>query len=431
MQRFANRKMKNIGELVLKTTQENSSVRVQGQPFDEQGGSMARRRYQRGRIFLRGKKVKVWVGRWREDVITESGAVKRIEKSAILGTKAELPTKCLAQRRLELLICRINAPSYRPGRVATLAEFAERWQLEVLSQRKASTIKTSRNHLRSQILPQLGAMRLDELGRENQQVFVTRLSKLMARKTVVNIMGTLSSMLNTAKQWGYVCEGVELSSLVLPEASVSFAPKFFSVEDARRIIDTAPQPYSTMFAVLAMTGIRAGELLGLSVDDLDFERRLIFIRRSVWYGKIQTLKSKASRAVLPMPEPLEAMLKSYLETWSPNPARLLFSNRIGRPMSTNKIVQRKLWPLLDTLKIARCGLHAFRHTHSSLLVEGGAPMSVAQAQLRHADPRITLGVYSHVVGDSQRNAVEKLAAQLHPNLRLNAPKSESNSEWIQ
>ena len=96
-------------------------------------------------------------------------------------------------------------------------------------------------------------------------------------------------------------------------------------------------------------------------------------------------------------------------------------------MSANKVVQRKLWPILNALKIPRCGLHAFRHMHSSLLVEGGAPVSVAQAQLRHADPRITLGAYSHVVGDSQRNAVEKLAAILRPN----APKSEPGGKWIQ
>jgi integrase len=169
------------------------------------------------------------------------------------------------------------------------------------------------------------------------------------------------------------------------------------------------------------------QVLGLQVDDLDFERRLIFIRRSAWYGRIQTFKSKASQGALPMPAPLDEMLVSFLKTRKPNALRLLFANQIGRPMSANKVVQRKLWPILDALKIPRCGLHAFRHTHSSLLVEGGAPVSVAQAQLRHADPRITLGIYSHVVGNSQREAVEKLAAILRPN----APKLKPDGKWIQ
>jgi integrase len=68
-----------------------------------------------------------------------------------------------------------------------------------------------------------------------------------------------------------------------------------------------------------------------------------------------------------------------------------------------------LWPVLDELGIKHCGLHAFRHTHTSLLLAVGASPTVAQAQLRHSDARITLGIYGHVIGDSQRNAVERVA----------------------
>jgi integrase len=350
-----------------------------------------------------------------------------VEKSAILGTKAELPTRRLASRRLELLLARVNAPSYRPVRVATLAEFAERWKADVLELRKPSTRKAAESHLRAHIIPQLGQMNLDQIGRENQQVFASRLAKTASRKTVLNVLGTLSAMLNKAKDWGYICDGVEFDKLALPEANVERRVRFFTADQVRRIIETAKEPFATMFAILAMTGMRAGEVLGLQVDDLDFDHRLIFIRRSAWYGKIQTLKSRASKGALPMPEPLAVMLKNYLENWPPNAERLLFANRVGRPMSANKVVQRKLWPVLDALKITRCGLHAFRHTHSSLLVESGAPVSVAQAQLRHADPRLTLEVYSHVIGDSQRNAVEKLAAILRPN----APKKGTGDEWVQ
>lgn len=402
------------------------TLRGQGQPFSEQGGTLARRRYQKGRLFLRGKNP-VWVGRWREDVINPDGSITRVEKSSILGTKAELPTRRLAARRMEVLVGRINDPRYRPVRVATLGEFAERWRTEVLSLRKSSTQKAAESHLRTHIIPQLAQMNLDQIGRENQQVFVTRLSRTVSRKTLLNVLGTLSSMLNKAREWGYICQGVEFDKLALPEAEVATPARFFTADQVRRIIEAAKEPYATMFAVFAMTGMRAGEVLGLQVDDLDFEHRLLFVRRSAWYGKIQTLKSRCSKGALPLPDPLVRMLKSHLEKWVPNQTKLLFANRIGRPMSANKVVQRKLWPILDSLDIPRCGLHAFRHTHSSLLVESGAPVSVAQAQLRHADPRLTLEVYSHVIGDSQRNAVEKIAAILRPN----APKNENGNEWLQ
>jgi integrase len=87
----------------------------------------------------------------------------------------------------------------------------------------------------------------------------------------------------------------------------------------------------------------------------------------------------------------------------------------------------KLWPILEDLKIAHCGLHAFRHFHSTMLLELGAAPQVAQAQMRHSDPRITLDVYSHVIGESQRLAVEKVAEILAPI----GPKQNDSGEWIQ
>lgn len=77
--------------------------------------SMARNLHQRGHVYLDGRN---WKGRYREDVITAAG-VRRIRPEIILGSKRELPTKHLAERRMEVALARINGLDYRPGRVAT------------------------------------------------------------------------------------------------------------------------------------------------------------------------------------------------------------------------------------------------------------------------------------------------------------------------
>jgi integrase len=76
-----------------------------------------------------------------------------------------------------------------------------------------------------------------------------------------------------------------------------------------------------------MTGLRPGEVLGLSIDDLDFEQRLIFVRRSTWYSHL--ISPKSSRSVATVPGPLAEMLTNFLAAWRPNEKRLLFSNRRG------------------------------------------------------------------------------------------------------
>jgi integrase len=133
------------------------------------------------------------------------------------------------------------------------------------------------------------------LGLEVQQGFITRLAEAVARKTAINVMGTLSVMLSTAKNWGYICEPVEFGKLTMPIEEVKEDARFFTAEEAKQIIATAQEPFRTMFAIAAMTGVRAGELLALQMDDLDFDRKLIHIRRSVWRGRIQTVKSKTTR----------------------------------------------------------------------------------------------------------------------------------------
>ncbi len=136
------------------------------------------------------------------------------------------------------------------------------------------------------------------------------------------------------------------------------------------------------------------------------------MQRSLWHGKLQSVKSATSVRALPLPDALAFRLKTYIRTWRPNPEELLFTTRRGTPIDASKLTQRKLQPLLKKLGIARAGLHAFRHTCASLLVEQGISMRIAQQQLGHSDPRTTLGIYGHIVGDEQRNVVQNRSARL-------------------
>jgi integrase len=394
--------------------------------------SVARKRYQHGRVFLKGKKKEKWVGRYREDVVEMDGNTRRVRRSVILGTKRELPTKRLAERRLDAILARINCLDYRPGRAATFGEFIERWKTEVLTTQKPSSARAVRSHLKCYIMPELGKLRLDQFGVENQQMFITRMpgratEKAVSRKTILNVLGTLSTILTTAHDWGYNCEQIRLTKLRLPPRGTAYEAPHFTVEQVQKILAIAQEPWRTMFCIFMMDGLRAGEALGLQWPDIDFERNLLHIRRSAWYGRLQTAKSESSETVLPIPNPLLKVLKVYREQWKPNPQGFLFVTRNNRPPSSNKVVEYHLWPILDALEIDRCGVHAFRHTHTALLLDSGATPKVVQRQLRHSDARTTLEIYGHVVGDAHRAAVEKVASIVDPN----GPQSGRSDKWIQ
>ncbi len=404
--------MATAPKLALQPSPRECTVPVQPTASTGQGGDLARRRYQKGSVIF-SKSRQAWLGRYREDTIRPDGTVIRTRPQIVLGTKKELPTQRLAARKLDEILSRINDYAYQPTRIATIAEFATRWREDVLAKRKPSTVCSANSHLNSHIIPQLGKLRLDQIGPENQQIFVNQLIGA-SRKTVLNVLSTLSSMLTTAKDWGYACREIAVRKLVLPERS-SYVAAHFTRSQVESIFTLAKDPWRTFFILLTMTGMRAGEALGLQWGDIDFDHQCIHIRRSAWYGKAQSTKSKGSTAPITLPPALSAVLAEYKAAWKLNSEGFLFVTRNGRPPSSNKVVEYQLWPILDALGIPRCGLHAFRHSVASFIVDAGYSIEVAQQQLRHSNARTTLG-YTHF----RRGATEQAMADVSNSLKLDA-----------
>lgn len=390
------------------------SVPARGQKIGERGGGLARRRYQKGRIFSRGKKGKeVWVGRWREDVI-ENGRPRRIYRAEVLGSKVDYPTKRSVQRELEKRLAVVNDPRYRARPTATFEEFASRWESSVLTQFKPSTQATLRSHLRKHLVPYFGQKQMRDIGPEEVQCFIS--SVTVSPKTKKNIFATFQMIWKTARNWSYVAHDAT-SGVALPKRS-RMARRFFSLAEVQRILGAAPEPYYTFYWLAVETGMRAGELSGLRVRDIDFHGSAVSVCQSAWRGKIQSPKSESAVRCFALSPGLLAHLAEQIKRLRPNEKGLLFATRNGTPWDTNLLVKRKLYPLLDSLGIERGGLHAFRHTNSTLMDQLGAPFKVRQQRLGHSDVALTLDTYTHSVSDDD----VRLAAQLDRILHPNAPK---------
>jgi integrase len=401
--------------LAASITSNCDSVSRQGQLIGERGGSLARRRYQKGRVFLRGIKNPKWIGRWREDVI-ENGQIRRIERSEVLGSKSDFPTKRLALRELEKRLSVVNNPRYRARPTATFEEFASGWESRVLTQHKPSTQATIKSHLRKHLVPYFGRTQMKDIGTEEVQTFIASLR--CSPKTVKNIHATMQMLWKSARVWNYVAHDA-VSDVILPKRN-RVARRFFSVEEVQRVLASAPEPYHTFYWLAVETGMRAGELCGLRESDFDVERGLVSIRQSVWRGEVQSPKSENAIRCFALSRRLLAHIVEYLKRWTPNDRGLLFVTRNGTPWDANLLVKRKLYPLLDSLGIERGGLHAFRHTNSTLMDRLSAPLKLRQERMGHSDPSLTLGAYTHVDGEDDVRFVEQLDAILRPN----APKSK-------
>ncbi len=382
---------------------------------------MARTRYQRGALRREGS---LWILRWREDVLNKAGAVVRVERRARVGATKDLPTKALARRVADRMIEHVNQPNYMPGKMATVQEFSEVYRANVCPTFKPSSCESARSLCRIYIEPVLGRYRLDQVKGEVPQLLVNDLRRRgLSRKTILNALSTLASMLGAARDWNYLSPGLDWRKLRLPAEELEKPQRFFTPEESQRMIDAAPEPWDICFAFMAYLGVRTSEAVGIAWDHLDLNGGVLLVRQSNWRGKLLTVKSKASVRDLPVPPVLVDMLKEYHLRWRPNAFGLLFANAKGQPITSCYVRRDILHTIRERLGIPRGAFHAFRHGLGTALMQAGANARVVQQQLGHADLRM-LARYAHVVPQDQRAAVERTTNMF---LRRSAADSEVKS----
>jgi integrase len=371
-----------------------------------------KRRFQKGIVIILGKKPRRY-GMFREDVLQSNGTFKRVRRCVNLGlvrSTSERAAMTLFQTHLD----RVNEAAKLPPKSGiTLEMFVKEWRTNVAVNLKGSTTRAAESHLRAHILPKLGSLTLTEINTKTVQGFVAYLSTGRKRKTVGNVLLTLSSILHKAEKWGYACGSFSLADITMPREGVKKEQRCFTDEEVGKILAASSEPFGTILAVTAILGLRIGEVLALRLNDLDFSRKIIRVRQSIDAATRlpQAVKSQASSADVPIPSQLEARLRKHLQTHN-GETDLLFVNRRGRPFSANKLREKVLHPLLVRLGILRGGFHSMRHGASSAFLADGVTPAVVQKQLRHSDPRITLGIYGHVIGNQQREAVENRSARI-------------------
>jgi integrase len=174
-----------------------------------------------------------------------------------------------------------------------------------------------------------------------------------------------------------------------------------------------------MVLLAMMTSMRIGEILGLRWGRVDLKHGFIHVAESCYRGNFSAIKTRRSERRTPLSPTVLRALPLWKEERAGGPDDLLFASRHGKPLSDKNLLLRYIYPACDAIPMPRVSWHMFRHLHGTLLSQLGVPVAVAQAQLGHADPRITLMIYTHVLPDAQMDAVTRLERHL---LDPNGPK---------
>jgi integrase len=328
-----------------------------------------------------------------------------------------------------------------PGKVR-LAEFAEAW-LAGQTNLRPGTRKLYRIQLDSHILPRLGRLHLHEIREDDITGLIAEMGEGWAyRKTkdgeVVKVqrkekdadgveqvhgyspytiraaLVPLTRMLNTAVRRGQIpanpilrLERGERPKIEQREMRV------LGTDEIGLLLARADDAYRPLLATAVFTGLRQGELLGVTWGDLDLDAGLVRVRCQLDRDgrRVAPKTATAIRDVELMPA-LAAILRAHKEqafaVGQAKPGDFVFRSQAGTPMHYRNIVRRGLDPAMEAAGLAgegrpRLRWHDLRHCFASILISQGHDVVFVSRQCGHASTSVTLNLYAHLF-DRARHA---------------------------
>lgn len=387
-----------------------------------------RTRFQEGHVFLRrGKRRKVWAARWREDVITPNGTLKRVLRFQVLGTTSEIKSVKEARDLLRAKLRPINRGSQHPQSTMKLDQFVnEVWRPGIIATLRSGSSRYYEVQLRCHILPAFGSRRLCDITRVDVQHFLAdRRRNGYSGSSTHGMRTTISKVLQAAVDWNLLEQNAARGIRIGDRTPETERP-YLNPSEVGQLLASLSEPCRTLVLVAVLTGLRIGEILALRWKAVDFIRGTIRVRETFSEGKFGSPKTKSSRREIPISKPVhDALAAQRARSVDAGMEDLVFSTRNQTPLNPKNVQRRVLRPACQNLGLPLVSWHSFRHTHATQLSEVGESLRTAQALLGHSDLETTLNVYTHAIPDAQRRAVDKVAEILFTNVHKIASATEN------
>ncbi|ACX51572.1 integrase family protein [Ammonifex degensii KC4] len=318
-----------------------------------------------------------------------------------------------------------------PARL-TLGEWLATW-LETYKKGKLrpTTLANYETVIRAYILPSLGSVPLRSVTPASLQALYNSLSaRGLSARTVRLVHVVLNACLKQAVKNGLLVRN-PAEATEPPKLKRRVPVRPLAREEVEAFLKAARgERLYPAFALALKTGLRRGEVLGLKWEDVDLERGVLRVRRSLVEAKdpetgkvrlvFQEPKTEKSRRTVPLTRDVVALLKSHKarqneeklyfgEAYEDN--GLVFCTELGKPIWPRNFL-RAFHSVLKKAGLERHRFHALRHTFATLLLASGEELKNVQELLGHERISTTADVYAEVLEDAKKKAVTRLDAFL-------------------
>ncbi|WP_320164311.1 tyrosine-type recombinase/integrase [uncultured Trichococcus sp.] len=347
-------------------------------------------------------------------------------------TRQGFSTKKAASLALSRLKLEVDEGSFIKANDDTFQAVYELWLEQYRNTVKESTLNKTIQLFGKHILPAFGSMKLDKISVSFCQKKVNEWFGIHTKYTVIK--NYASSVLKFAIRMDLM-KSNPMDKVTLPrrmtEVGKDESLKYFDKPELQRFFECSKLEaertnnllWHTLFRLLAFSGMRKGEALALTWNDLDFMNETVTINKTLTRGLenrliIQTPKTASGKRSVA----LDPITLTMLNTWRKRQAtdflklgfntmrgeQLIFANTKNEfmcPTKPDKVLEK----IIQRNDLKRITVHGFRHTHCSILFEAGASIKEVQDRLGHSDIKVTMNIYAHVTEKAKEKTAEKFA----------------------
>ncbi|NLG64612.1 MAG: site-specific integrase, partial [Actinobacteria bacterium] len=345
-------------------------------------------------------------------------------------TAAGFASRKDAEAAMNKILAAIEEQRYViPAKISVREFLTHEWLPAIKATLRPTTYASYQMHVLCHILPALGAELLARLRPAQINAFYATLlengrlqgSGSLSPATVRRIHATLHRALRDAIRWQLIAVNpADAADPPRGSGKQRELPAWDAGQLASFLSFAAEDRLFALWRLLAMTGARRGEALGLRWDDLDLEHNTITIRRALVTVNGTTIvsepkTSRGRRRIALDPLSIEA-LKAHAarqadESGSPGwtESGYIFTTKDGGALEP-RWVSKQFGRLLRVAALPRIPLHGLRHTYATLALSSGVNPRIVSGRLGHSTVALTLDIYSHVLPQADADAAERIAA---------------------